>query len=168
MCWDSMTPANAGLTVRYPSWPAAWATSTSPRVYDFLAAQFLYGPLGVPANDNLAAATHISLIANAATVKGYNTNATKETGEPNHANNVGGRSVWWQWNAPSSGSITVTTAGSVFDTTLGVYTGTVVTALTTIATNDDVQDGVIQTSTVTFSVAARHDLLHRRGWLQRR
>lgn len=118
---------------------------------DITGAQSLYGPPGVPTNNDFAAATAISLSNNSATATGFNTNATKEPGEPNHAGNAGGRSVWWKWTAPSSGAVSLTTAGSVFDTTLGVYIGAAVSALTTVTANDDVQNGVIQSSAVNFS-----------------
>lgn len=118
---------------------------------DTTGAQNLYGPPGVPANNNLAGAATITLAGNAATVAGYNTNATKETGEPNHAGNAGGRSVWWRWLAPSSGNATLDTRGSYFDTTLAVYTGNAVSALTTVAANDDIDLGRIQTSSLTFT-----------------
>lgn len=116
---------------------------------DIIGGQGLYGPPGVPANNNFAAA--ILVVGNPSAFIFYNTNATKEPGEPNHAGNVGGRSVWWKWIAPSAGSVTLTTQGSLFDTTLGVYTGSAVNSLTTIASNDDVQPGVIQYSSVTFN-----------------
>jgi hypothetical protein len=83
------------------------------------------------------------------TVTGFNTNATKEPGEPNHAGNVGGRSVWWTWTAVSSGNVTISTAGSSFNTLLAIYTGTAVTNLTLVATNDN--NGTNLTSRVTFS-----------------
>jgi len=121
---------------------------------DINGAQSLYGPKGVPANDNFASAIAITLSGTSATVTGYNTNATKESGEPNHAGNSGGRSVWWKWTAPSTGTATLTTQGSLFDTTLGVYTGSSVGSLTTIASNDDVQSGVVQYSSVTFSATS--------------
>lgn len=120
-------------------------------VDDIAGAQQLYGPPGIPANDSFAAAIPITLSGNSATLTGFNTNASKESGEPNHASNAGGRSVWWKWTAPSTGSVTLTTSGSVFDTTLGVYVGSSVTALTMIVSNDDVQAGVIQYSSVSFS-----------------
>jgi subtilisin family serine protease len=66
-----------------------------------------------------------------------NVAATKETGEPDHAGNNGGKSVWWSWQAPTDGVLTVDTQGSDFDTLLGLYTGEYVYALTTIASNDD-------------------------------
>src|SRR5262249_1183318 len=52
--------------------------------------------LSAVTNDNFVnraplAGTNIMVI-------GSNADASKETGEPNHANNnVGGRSVWWAW-----------------------------------------------------------------------
>ena len=82
---------------------------------------------------------------------GTNAGATKEAGEPNHAGNSGGASVWYQWQAPSTGFVTFSTAGSNFDTLLGGYTGGSVGALTPVASNDDV-GGFDLTSRVTFNV----------------
>ena len=122
---------------------------------DIAGGQSLYGAPGVrPANDSFANATIIDPATPAAQLVGTNVAATKESGEPNHAGNGGGRSVWWRWTAPAAGSVTITTLGSLFDTVLGVYTGTSVSALTTVGSNDDVQSGVIRTSTVTFSATA--------------
>jgi len=64
-----------------------------------------------------------------------NTGATKEPGEPNHAGNAGGKSLWWTWTAPASGTATVTTASSNFRNALAAYTGSAVSNLTIIATN---------------------------------
>ena len=83
---------------------------------------------------------------------GANPTATKETGEPNHAGNAGGKSVWWSWTAPVSATVTIGTTGSGFDTVLGVYTGNAVDALTPIASNDDGGPGL--TSQVTFAAVA--------------
>lgn len=103
-----------------------------------------------PTNDPFAAA--ITIAGTTPTVTGSNVLATRETGEPLHAGKSGGRSVWWKWTAPSNGSITVTTDGSSFDTLLGVYRGTSVSALTTVSSNDDFGTGTI--SQVTTRVAA--------------
>ena len=92
-----------------------------------------------PAND--AFVNRIALLGAAGGVIGYNAVASKESGEPNHANNLGGASVWWKWVAPASGQLALNTHGSSFDTLLGVYTGGTVNALTTIAANDN--DGMI-------------------------
>ncbi len=44
-------------------------------------------------------------------VTGSNATATKESGEPNHGNASGGKSVWWTWTAPSSGLVSVSLDG---------------------------------------------------------
>lgn len=125
---------------------------------DITGAQNIYGPPGQPANDSFANAAIITLAANnSATLGGYNTNATKQAGEPNHAGNPGGRSVWWRWTAPAAGPVAIDTRGSYCDTTLGVYTGTAVNSLVTIAGNDDLSSSPqphIQASSVSFTAAA--------------
>jgi hypothetical protein len=122
---------------------------------DITGAQALYGAPGVvPANDNFAGAATLTLSGTTAQLTGTSVAATKQAGEPNHGNDAGGHSVWWKWTAASSGAMTLDTAGSKFDTTLGVYTGSSISALTTIASNDDVQDGVIRTSAVSFAATS--------------
>ncbi len=103
-----------------------------------------------PANDNFAQSATIT--GTSATVTGTNANATREAEEPTIVGNGGGHSVWWSWTAPASGNVTISTAGSTFDTLLGVYTGSSVSALTLVAANDDANGG--QTSSVTFSAVA--------------
>ena len=110
------------------------------------------GGTTAPANNNFASAQAIS--GNTGATTGSNTGANKETGEPNHAGNAGGASVWYQWQAPASGTVTMRTAGSSFDTLLAVYTGSSVGALTAVAFNDDVANGVDRTSSVTFNATA--------------
>ena len=66
-----------------------------------------------------------------------NISATKETGEPNHGGTLGGASVWWQWSAPYSGTVTFSTAGSNFDTVLAAYTGATLPDLIMVAANDN-------------------------------
>lgn len=117
-------------------------------------------PLPAGYNDNFDAA-HV-LVGCSGTLTGTNLNSTRETGEPNHLSttngNAGRHSIWYEWQAPSSGNVTFTTAGSAYDTVLGVYTGTSVNALTIITQNDDIPDVPGQphqvTSSVSFSVVA--------------
>lgn len=52
---------------------------------------------------------------------GSNAGATRERDEPRHGDRRGGASVWVSWIAPTHGVATFTTAGSSFDTLLGVY-----------------------------------------------
>ncbi len=106
-----------------------------------------------PANDNFSAAQVISGCAG--TTSSSNVNATRETGEPNHSpdGHGGTHSIWYTWQAPSNGPAQVTTAGSGFDTVLGVYTGNSVGALTAIGKDDD-GGGSDKTSIVSFSATA--------------
>jgi hypothetical protein len=92
------------------------------------------------------------LTGTSVTATGTNVGATKQTGEPNHGGNSGGASVWYKWTAPATGTATISTAGSNFDTLLGVYKGASVGALTAVASNDD--DGASTTSKVTFAATA--------------
>lgn len=100
-----------------------------------------------PANDNFA--DRITITGTSITTIGTNNHATREAGEPYDISNTGGKSVWWSWAAPKSGTVTISTIGSNFDTTLGVYTGSAVSALNKIASDDD--SGGNATSKVTFS-----------------
>jgi hypothetical protein len=103
--------------------------------------------------DNDSFATPDVIAGTSGTTTDNNASASKESGEPNHGGNSGGRSVWFSWTPSASGSATVDTIGSDFDTTLGVYTGTAVNALTTIGSNDDIQSGNLRSS-VTFTASA--------------
>ncbi|HEY3852833.1 MAG TPA: choice-of-anchor tandem repeat GloVer-containing protein [Verrucomicrobiae bacterium] len=86
-------------------------------------------------------------------VTGSNKGATKQTGEPNIlAGNPGGKSIWFRWLPKLSGTATFTTRGSDFDTMLGIYTGSNVTALTRVPSGIDDDDyGGYLTSLVSFN-----------------
>ena len=101
-------------------------------------------------NDNFADAAVIA--SNSSSVTGTNLGATKESGEPNHAGSTGGKSVWYRWQPTQSGTVTISTASSNFDTLLAVYTGSSVNSLTTVASNDD--DSPSYTSRLTFTAVA--------------
>ena len=107
-----------------------------------------------PPNDNFSAGQTIAGCSG--TVAGTNVGATRESGEPNHepGGNGGQHSVWYNWQAPSSGSVTFTTAGSGFDTVLAAYTGNAVSSLSALIKNDDVNPGVDTSSTITFNATA--------------
>lgn len=93
-----------------------------------------------PSNDNFANAQTISgMIGQAVVVS--NAEATKEALEPAHALNRGGRSVWYKYVAPGSGSLRIeTTSGLVFDSLLAVYEGTSLSDLKLIAANDNIEE----------------------------
>jgi len=69
--------------------------------------------------------------------KGSNEGATTEAGEPLHFGKLARRSVWTKWTPTSGGIATFRTAGSGFDTILGVYTGSEVWNLTEVGSDDD-------------------------------
>jgi hypothetical protein len=95
----------------------------------FAAAEAIAGPRGIVLGDNAA--------------------ATKEPGEPDHAGNPGGRSIWYRWTARAAATVTIDTFGSDFDTLLAVYRGSSLADLELVAANDDA-DG--SQSRVTFRV----------------
>ncbi len=67
-------------------------------------------------------------------VERSNVDATKEVGEPSfNPFSANGNSVWFEWEAPGAGFVTVSTCGSTFSPVLGVYTGTALGALTEVA-----------------------------------
>src|SRR5262249_37190660 len=88
-----------------------------------------------PLNDNFAAAQAISGCSGSVT--GTNVGATAEAGEPNHSpdGHGGTASIWYQWQAPTSGDVIIDTRQSNFDTVLGVYTGTSVGSLSAVIKN---------------------------------
>jgi hypothetical protein len=88
-----------------------------------------------PANDNFASATTIAPTAPG--IGGSNVGATKEAGEPAHAGDMGGASVWYSWTAPATGVFNLNSCGSSFDTLLAVYKGTSLGSLTPVVSNDE-------------------------------
>jgi cyclophilin family peptidyl-prolyl cis-trans isomerase len=103
-----------------------------------------------PSNDQFSAAFTLNgtVDSEVATSNG----ATKQPGEPDHAGNAGGASLWYRWTAPSDAPVTITTDGTAFDTLLAVYTGNWVRDLTPVVSNDN-HDG-LTTSEVTFQPVA--------------
>lgn len=92
-----------------------------------------------PANDNFPGT---SIQSSQGSITGTTTDATRQQGEPVHANvatNSG--SVWYTWVAPTGGEFTFSTCeGASFDTVLAVYTGNNVGSLSLVAANDDAPD----------------------------
>jgi hypothetical protein len=169
MCYDDDGNGPAAMTVICPSGHERRFDCghddyfhTSPPALSYLAthwnaanSRFLEAggalPTG-PANDHLADAQ--TLEGASVAVNGITFDATKETGEPAHAGSAGGASVWYRWQAPASGTVTIDTFGSAFDTVLGVYTGSSIGALAEVAANDDQAAPDVLTSKATFPVSA--------------
>lgn len=77
---------------------------------------------GFPINDNFV--NRKKLLGARALDYGSNASATVEPNDPNVAefsSILVGQNVWWQWTAPTDGTVTLSTAGSSYDTTLFVY-----------------------------------------------
>lgn len=106
---------------------------------------------GAPVNDDFADASVLTGIV--ATAISDNLGATSEPGEDLHAGYLPDSSVWWKWTAGNTADVTVDTAGSLSDTRIAVYTGSSVSQLTEIASNDDA-DILTVTSRLTFTATA--------------
>jgi len=89
----------------------------------------------IPPNDIFT--NSITLSTNSFTVITIATNtfATNQPGDPMIAGNAGGHMLWWNWTAPAIGTVTINTSGSSFTTLLGVYTGSALTNLVSVASN---------------------------------
>lgn len=94
-----------------------------------------------PINDDFAQATPIETSVSveigeefsySAWADGFNWNATKEAGEPDHVGDPGGASVWYRWTAPRSGHTEIGACGG-FDTLVALYAGSTVDALSPVA-----------------------------------
>ena len=112
-----------------------------------------------PRNDDFENATPLSGLS-AEVVDFFNAQSTSETGEPNHAGNASGHSLWWSWTAPADGSVQIDTCSTsgygsygVPDTVLAIYTGDAVDALSPVASNDNLGSCGLQ-SGVTFTASA--------------
>ena len=92
-------------------------------------------PFVNPTNDMFSSAIRLAGLSGA--VSAINGRATKEPGEPLHALNDGGHSIWYTWLAPANGLLSLTTTNSSFDTLLAVYLGGTISSLTPVAYNDD-------------------------------
>jgi len=109
--------------------------------------------MAAPENDNLIDAQVLGPALPVATT-GNNTGATLEAGEWN----FGGSSLWYSWNATSSGWVTVDTidgnATTQLDTVLAVYTGSEQSALALVGSNDQAWGGETNASKLTFYAVA--------------
>ncbi|HEY1051157.1 MAG TPA: hypothetical protein VGE39_15410, partial [Prosthecobacter sp.] len=99
----------------------------------FLFTLSLSGPIPLPTNDHFADRTDLGSAAVSVTASNFG--CTKEAGEPNHAGEYGGRSVWFTWTAPASGACSTLISNYPPGTypLLGVYTGAAVNTLTLVA-----------------------------------
>ena len=102
-----------------------------------------------PFNDDFTRRSRLA--GNNFTVRNVSTGATVES-EPAIAGFNGAASLWWEWTPTQSGIVRLSTAGSGFDTLLGVFTGSSLDALSPVAASDD--DTGLTTSRLEFSAQA--------------
>lgn len=107
---------------------------------------------GGPSNDNFAGAMPLVLNQGTVGVTTTNMDSSKETGEPDHAENAGGKSVWFKVTPAVTTVLRINTTDNAFDTLLAVYTGQSVNSLTRIGFNDDCHGGCGGASTVDLMV----------------
>lgn len=91
----------------------------------------------VPHNDDFENASELGSSAAELTIGPTNVGATKQPGEPDHAGNAGGASVWFTWTAPETGSVQFSACEANFPTLIAAYTGSSLTALTPVASDAD-------------------------------
>jgi subtilisin family serine protease len=100
-------------------------------------------------NDNLSSALAIST----GTTYSNNSQATAETGEPDHAGMAGGKSMWFRYSSASLRAVSLNTSGSDFDTVVAVYTAVApasIAGLRIVEENDDDPNGLGGTSAISF------------------
>jgi hypothetical protein len=105
-----------------------------------------------PVNDDFAAA--VTLVGPTGSVSANNHGATLEVGEPAHAGNAGGHSIWYRWVAPASVRVSFWWEGSDFDSLLGVYTGRSLSTLRVFASNNDARSPAIRLSALAMEARA--------------
>lgn len=108
---------------------------------------------GAPSNDLFANAVVVSSLPYRRNQEIYQ--ATTTASDPSGASlcNVGSRfdTVWYRYTPPVSGTVSVSTEASTYDTVVGVYTGNE-GALTLVGCSDDIDSiHLIRTSVVNFS-----------------
>jgi Domain of unknown function (DUF5122) beta-propeller len=106
-----------------------------------------------PGNDMFSNA--YPLAGSSSTGTSYIRSATTETGEPNHAGQSLGHSVWWNWTAPFNGRVRLSASSSEFTAALGVYKGNSVSSLTLVTNgfNTNLTFTVVSNTTYRIAVA---------------
>lgn len=94
-----------------------------------------YSAVGSSGGDAFAACGTLNGFSDSSSAS--NAFATRESGEPMHAGEPGGKSVWWCWTAPGNGLVSITTEQSTIPTLVGVYIGPEVTSLLEVVSFDD-------------------------------
>jgi len=96
-------------------------------------------------------ANYVLLAGVNGSTSGSTRGATSQSGEPVHGGANATNSIWYYWVAPTNGPFVFDTFGSSFNTTLAIYEGTNVTALTLVGSDDN--GGANGTSRLNFNAA---------------
>jgi len=130
--------------------------AVSNRVYSIAVAGVNGMAGGVALNINPAGndlfTNYLTLTGASGSIWGRNTTARRETGEPVVPGALGTNSVWFCGQVPLSGLLRFDTEGSNFDTLLAVYTGSRITNLVLVASDND--SGTNKTSRLYFQAEA--------------
>ena len=86
----------------------------------------------LPSPPNDAFSNSVALSGTNISVQAYNFQASKELGEPDHAGDPGGASVWWTWTAPCRGRVTLDVTAA-FTPLTAVYVGNSIAALAPVS-----------------------------------
>ncbi len=129
-------PAPGAYTLTVEGTDQSYGTAVDTRVVTALAATLR------PPNDNIANAQPLS--GPNVLVRGTNTNAGTQEGEPFHTGNRGGHSVWYRWTVPNiTGSVYFRVSATDFDPLVAVYDDQV----RLFSQNDDARAGTLQATT---------------------
>ncbi len=109
------------------------------------------GPASCTGPSNNCFSTAIAMTTKPYTNTQSTSGATLETSEPRPCGSIGA-TVWYTYTPSVTGTITLTTSGSSYDTVLAAYTGSSLTSLTNVACNDDT-GGTLQ-SQISFTATA--------------
>lgn len=93
----------------------------------------------VPPNDDFEMARDLGGWSKFTSFGWGSVGATKQPGEPNHAGNRGGSSVWFTWTAPMSGSVQLNVCSATFHTLVAAYLGSSLSNLIPVASSDNAQ-----------------------------
>lgn len=111
-------------------------------------------PTNRPANDDFSAR---EVLTSLGIREGSSACATAERGEPSHVTgSPAASSVWFEWSAPADGSLTLTTAGSGFDTVLAVYSGSQLSSLNRLASDNNSGPGATSRVSLDVSTGVRY------------
>src|SRR5205807_2475982 len=83
---------------------------------------------------NDAFANRIRLHGIYVTASGYNAGATQQRNEAALGMSSSGKTVWWSWTAPVSGTVSIDLSGSDYSFPLAVFTGATLSRLQPAAT----------------------------------